>query len=193
MSNGAWDYPANTRGYTPSAVVEFVTPKHQLRYRFSLISTMANGMIMNWNISQAGSHTLEYTYNYNIAGKCGAFRLLSFFTTANMGNYDQSIEQAPSAPDIHSTEKTRRTKYGFGISTDLKISKDLGVFLRASWNDGKNETWEFTEIDRSASFGISLDGQKWNRQNDNIGLAYVVSGLSSPHRRYLQAGVWVLN
>ena len=188
MSNGAWDYPANTRGYTPSIVVEYVTPKHQLRYGFSLVSTKANGMMMNWSISQAGSNTLEYTYNYNIAGKCGAFRLLSFFTTANMGNYDQSIEQAPSAPDIHSTEKTGRTKYGFGISTDLKISKDLGVFLRASWNDGKNETWEFTEIDRSASFGISLDGQKWNRQNDNIGLAYVVSGLSSPHRRYLQAG-----
>lgn len=27
MSNGAWDYPANTRGYTPSAIIEYVSPK----------------------------------------------------------------------------------------------------------------------------------------------------------------------
>ena len=188
MSNGAWDFPANTRGYTPSIVLEYVTPKHELRYGFSLVSTTPNGMIMNWNISKADSHTLEYTYNYSITGKKGALRLLSFFTTANMGNYNQSIALNPESPDIHTTEKYGRTKYGFGINCEQQINNDIGAFFRTSWNDGNNETWEFTEIDRSASFGLSTNGNHWNRQNDNIGLAYVVSGLSTPHRNYLKAG-----
>jgi high affinity Mn2+ porin len=188
MSNGAWDFPANTKGYTPSLILEFVTPNHELRYGFSLVPTTPNGMIMNWNINEAGSHTLEYTYNYTIAGKKGALRLLSFFTKANMGNYNQSIVLNPLAPDLVATEKNGHTKYGFGINCEQEINKNMGAFFRASWNDGNNETWIFTEIDHSMSIGISSNGKNWNRQNDNIGLAYVVSGLSGPHRNYLQAG-----
>ena len=60
--------------------------------------------------------------------------------------------------------------------------------MRAGWSDGNNETWAFTEIDRSVSAGISMTGVKWNRKNDNMGIAYVISGLSKPHRDYLQAG-----
>lgn len=188
MSNGAWDFPANTKGYTPSLVAEYVTSKHELRYGFSLVPTTANGMVMNWNINKAGSHTLEYTYNYSIDGKKGAVRLLSFFTTAHMGNYNQSLVLNPAAPDILATEKQGRTKYGFGINCEQEIIPGMGTFFRASWNDGKNETWVFTEIDRSVSIGISADGNHWNRQNDNLGLAFVLSGLSSPHRNYLKAG-----
>jgi len=188
MTNGAWDYPANTRGYTPSVIFELITPRHELRYGFSLVSTTPNGMIMNWAINKAGSHTLEYTHNYTFSGRKGAFRFLTFFTTANMGNYNQSVAISPESPDIKTTEKYGHTKYGFGLSCDQEITKDLGAFLRASWNDGKNETWEFTEIDRSVSCGLSLNGKSWSRKNDNIGLAYVVSGLSAPHRNYLKAG-----
>lgn len=188
MSNGAWDFPANTRGYTPSLVLEYVTPRHELRYGFSLVPTTANGMTMNWDINMAGSHTLEYTHNYTIAGEKGALRLVSFFTTANMGNYNQSIELAPTAPDLFSTQKNGHTKYGFGINSEQAINKDMGVFFRASWDDGNNETWAFTEMDRSVSFGVSSNGSRWKRQNDNVGLAYVTSGLSVPHRNYLQAG-----
>jgi high affinity Mn2+ porin len=145
-------------------------------------------MVMNWNINKAGSHTLEYTHNYTFSERKGAFRFLSFFTTANMGNYNQSIAISPESPDIKTSEKYGHTKYGFGLNFEQEITKDLGVFLRAGWNDGKNETWEFTEIDRSVSCGLSLNGERWNRKNDNIGLAYVVSGLSAPHRNYLKAG-----
>jgi high affinity Mn2+ porin len=188
MSNGPWDYPANTRGYTPSMIFELIKPGNEIRYGFSLVSTTPNGMVMNWNINKAGSHTLEYTHNYTFSERKGAFRFLSFFTTANMGNYNQSIAISPESPDIKTSEKYGHTKYGFGLNFEQEITKDLGVFLRAGWNDGKNETWEFTEIDRSVSCGLSLNGERWNRKNDNIGLAYVVSGLSAPHRNYLKAG-----
>ena len=188
MSNGAWDYPANTRGYTPSVVLEYVTPKYELRYGISLMPLEANGLKMNWNINKANSQTLEFTRHYLLKGKKGSLRILSFYTMANMGNYNQSLALDPNAPNIIATRKYGNVKYGFGINTDQSITKDAGIFLRASWNDGKNETWAFTEMDRSVSFGISSNGNQWRRQNDNVGLAFVTSGLSVEHRNYLKSG-----
>jgi high affinity Mn2+ porin len=188
MDNGAWDFAANTKGYTPSVILEFVTPKYELKYGFSLVPTTANGMTMNWNISKAGSHTLEYTHNYNLGGKNGKLRFLSYFTTANMGNYRQSIALNPSAPDITALRKNGNTKYGFSVNAEQSLTKDMGVFFRAGWNDGNNETWVFTEMDRTMSAGISSNGEKWKRKDDSAGLSYVISGLSIPHRNYLQAG-----
>ena len=188
MSNGAWDYPANTRGYTPSVVLEYVNQKDELRYAFSLIATTANGSVMNWNIAKASSQTLEYTHRYTLGKRNGAIRLLGFFTTGTMGNYLQAVSLNPTVPDIHSVEKYGNTKFGFALNAEQDFSKSLGGFLRASWNDGQNETWAFTEIDRSISAGLNLTGNAWKRQNDNLGLAIVVSGLSNAHRDYLNAG-----
>lgn len=188
MSNGAYDFPANTKGYTPSIVIQWVTPKNELRYDFSLLPNTANGLEMNWDISKAYSQTLEYTRNYSISGQKGAVRILSWLNICNMGNYDESIALNPSAPDITATRRDGRTKYGFGINAEQAISNDLGAFLRAGWNDGNNETWVFTEIDRTASIGLSAKGIRWNRPEDNVGLANVVSGLSSEHRNYLKDG-----
>ncbi len=188
MSNGAWDYPANVRGYSPSIVLELVTPKQELRYGVSLVPLSANGSDMNWDLSKASSHTIEYTRNYNLSTKKGAIRLLAFFTTANMGNYEQCITLNPINPIIVDTRKYGNTKYGVGINAEQLLNNYLGCFFKASWNDGANETWMFTEIDQSASFGFVLNGKKWKRENDHIGFAYVVSGISKPHRDYLAAG-----
>lgn len=188
MSNGAWDYPANTRGYTPSVVLEFVTPTYEIRYGASLVPLTANGIDMNWDVSKANSHTLEYTHYHKINHKEGVIRLLAFYTTANMGNYNQSIALSPANPNIADTRKNGRHKMGVGINVEQSITDNLGGFLRASWNDGNNETWVFTEIDRSLSGGVVVNGKQWKRENDNLGIAYVVSGISQPHRDYLNAG-----
>ncbi|WP_293051123.1 carbohydrate porin [Paludibacter sp.] len=185
MDNGAWDYPANTHGYTESVILEYVSPTHELRYAASLLPKAPNGEELNWNIGKALSHSLEYTHKHTIAGQEGAIRLLGYFSTANMGSYRQSLVN-PS--DIASTRVYGHTKYGFGINAEQNITGDLGCFLRAGWNDGHNETWAFTEIDRTLSGGFVLTGQRWKRSNDNIGLAYVISGLSKDHRDFLQAG-----
>jgi len=177
-----------SRGYTPSIVLEYITKLHELRYALSLVAKEANGSDMNWNIADAWSQTLEYTYRYQCSGREGAARLLGFLTRANMGNYDESIEQNPAAPDIIADRRNGRTKYGFGASVDQELTDAVGAFARAGWNDGKNETWMFTEIDRSLSGGISVSGRGWNREHDCFDLAYAVSGLSDSHRRYLEAG-----
>lgn len=188
MDNGAWDYPANTRGYTPSVVVEYISPQHEIRYQMSLVPLEANGNTMNWNISKASSHTIEYTRRYKIRNKEGAIRFLAFYTTTNMGNYRQSIALSPIHPAIQDTRKYGNSKFGFGINAEQQLLDDLGCFFRASWNDGQNETWAFTEIDHTLSAGFSMTGQRWKRTTDNIGLAYVTSGISKPHRDYLKAG-----
>lgn len=188
MSNGGWDYPANTRGYAPSAVAEYVTPRHELRYGFSLVPLVANGSTMNWDINKAGSHTLEYTHHHTLVGHPGSVRALGFFTTTNMGNYRESLVLSPDRPVIESTRRYGRTKYGAGLNLEQEFTDQFGGFARASWNDGHNETWVFTEIDHSASAGLVMKGTQWKRAHDNLGLAFVASGISRPHRAYLAAG-----
>jgi high affinity Mn2+ porin len=188
MNNAAWDFPANTRGYTPSVIIEYVNPRNELRYGFSLVGVEANGMKMNWNIDKAGSNTLEYTHHYSLKGANGTIRLLSFYTVSDMGNYNESLILNPDAPDIIETRKSGNIKYGFGINCEQSVNDIVNVFLRASWNDGKNETWSYTEIDNTLSLGIVANGKKWNRQNDILGIGFVISGISEPHRNYLKAG-----
>jgi high affinity Mn2+ porin len=188
MSNGAWDFPANTRGYTPSIIGEWITPDNELRYGFSLLPTTANGMTMNWDVQHAGSHTLEYTHNYTIGGQKGTIRLVSFFSYGNMRNYRQSIENNSMKPDSLFNKKFGHSKYGFGINLEQDFTREFGMFFRASWNDGNNETWAFTEIDHSISAGLSMSGQQWSRPNDVLAVAHVISGISLPHREYLAAG-----
>ena len=188
MSNGAWDYPANTRGYTPSTVIAYVSPEDELRYAISLMPVVANGNIMNWNIAKSSSQTLEYTHHYALKGKPGAIRVLAFYTIGRMGNYRESVRENAVSPDITAVRKYGHDKFGFAVNAEQKTGKYSGAFIRAGWNDGRNETWAFTEIDRSLSGGLVFDGSRWKRNHDQLGAAVVFSGISRPHRDYLSAG-----
>src|ERR1700739_898215 len=113
MSSGAWDYPANTRRYTPSVIVEYVTPDDEIHGAISLMPKEANGPDMNWKIDKVHSFSLEYTHYYRgLFSQHGTVRLLGFYTVANMGNYEEAIAMNPSAPNITADEKNGRTKYG---------------------------------------------------------------------------------
>lgn len=191
FGNGAWDYPADVRGYTPSVILEYITPSTELRGAISLLPLSANANDMNWRFWESQGLTLEFTKHLKLNDKPWNMRVLAFNNTAGMGNYNQAIQEATPLkffPDIISTRTIGRTKYGFGISTDWQAQENLGVFARTSWSDGQNETWAFTEIDRTFSGGTVLKGAAWNRKNDNAGLAFVLSGLSEPHRNYLKLG-----
>ncbi len=186
MGNGAWDYPANTRGYSPSAVVEYFTPKYELRFAYSLMPTTANGPIMDWHLKKSGGYTFEYAKKYAIKNKPGTIRLLAFYNTALMGNYKEATQL--KTPNIELTRNYKNVKFGYAVNVEQELTKNIGGFFRSSWNDGKTETWAFTEIDKSISGGLVLNGAKWNRPNDNFGMAYIASGLSKDHQQYLASG-----
>ncbi len=188
MDNGAWDYPANTRGYVLGATAELGQPDWTLRFALTLVTTQANQSVWDAKIADANTQTLEFEKRYIIGGNKGAFRILTFLNNGKFGNYKLALAQNPSAPDIDSTQHYGRHKYGFGINAEQYLSRDFGVFAKASYNDGHTETWFFTEIDRSFSFGAVLKGNSWKRADDELGLAFIANGLSADHRAYLAAG-----
>ena len=188
MDNGAWDYPANTRGYVLGLTGELGQPTWTLRLALTMVTTEANQSVWDGKIGQANTQTLEFEKRYAIDGQKGSFRVLTFLNNGKFGNYKLAVEQNPAAPNIDSTQHYGRHKYGFGINADQYLSKDFGVFAKASYNDGHTETWFFTEIDRSVSFGGVLKGSSWKRADDEIGLAFIANGISADHRAYLAAG-----
>lgn len=131
----------------------------------------------------------EYERRYTIGRRRGSARLLLFLNDARMGSYEQVLHD-PDRYDnnVAATRAFGRTKFGFATSIDQELTDSLGVFVRLSANDGRNESWAFTEIDRSLGLGAVQRGTPWRRSDDEVGLAMVVSGLSSPHKRYLENG-----
>lgn len=191
MGNGAWDYPANTRGYTYGLVVEFVKPAFAIRFSTVMVPTTANGSVMDPDVLQASSEALEFEHKYTLSNKSGTIRWMTYLTHAQMGNYRKALEQGINlhiSPEIEKTRTPGRTKFGLGIDIEQPVTAALGAFLCAGWNDGRNETWAFTEIDRHLSAGVVWTGIFSRRNIDQVGFAQIINGISKDLREYLKAG-----
>ena len=192
MSPGAWDYPADTRGYTWGAMTEWHEPEWAVRGAVVAEPKQANQLDLDRRAGRANGSTLEGEHQLHfIDGRKGTARLLAYVNQADMGNYDQAVADAPltgGTPNVVSTRKYGRTKYGVSFNSDQELTDSLGFFTRASWNDGRNESWAFTEVDASEALGAEWKPARWGRPQDRWGLAEVSNQLSGPHRRYLSDG-----
>jgi high affinity Mn2+ porin len=191
MYNGAWDYPADTRGYTWGWVHEFHTRRWSLRYGSAAEPRVANGNRFDRRLFRDRSDIVEAERRYRPGGHDGAIRLLTFFNHSNSGTYGDALQLARAngtAPDVTATRKVGTLKYGFGLNLQQELGKDVGAFVRLGWNDGKTESFAFTAIDRLVSAGISVTGAKWKRRFDTAATALTVSGVSAVHAAYLAAG-----
>ena len=79
-------------------------------------------------------------------------------------------------------------KYGFGLNVEQELTPLWRAFGRLGWNDGATESYAYTEVDRTAAVGSDFRGKPWRRPQDKVGAAFVVSGISGDHRRYLALG-----
>jgi high affinity Mn2+ porin len=189
MASGAWDYPADTRGYTWGVMADLTMGWWSARAGIALEPYYANLQTMDWRLGTSQGLMAEYETRYTIGKMPGAWSLLFFHNTARMGSYEQFLANPAAYPDgIADTRADGRTKYGFTLSMEQQITRTLGTFMRLSYNDGHNESWAFTEIDRSLALGAVQQGRLWKRPGDELGAAVVVSGLSPWHQHYLEHG-----
>ena len=191
MFNGAWDYPADTRGYTWGWMHEFHARNWSLRYASVAEPRVANGLRFDRRILVNRGDTVEEEARYSLSGHPGAVRLLEYANHARAGTYAESIQLSQGSgkpPDITATRRNGTLKYGVGFNLEQEITKDIGVFGRLGWNDGKTESFAFTAIDRLVQAGVSVTGTSWKRKDDVVGSEITASGLSPIHREYLALG-----
>jgi high affinity Mn2+ porin len=187
MSNGAWDYPADVRGYTYGGSIQVIMDSWALRYGLYAMPEEANGATFDRYIPGAHAQSLEGEYDYSALGMPGKTRVMAFLNNAHMGHYRETIDDPAFNLDI-TQSRTYTTKYGFTLNMEQKVADDVGLFLRAGWSNGATESFAFTEVDRTFQFGISVQGVRWQRPEDTVAAAVVVNGISSDHADYLAAG-----
>jgi hypothetical protein len=195
-NNGAWDYAADTRGYTVGGMAEYDDRAWSLRYGLFAMPTVANGIDMDWAFSRAHAQNGEFELRHSFVPKRkGTERLLFYANRAHMGTYREAVnaflygsDQSLPAPNILLHEHYSALKYGFGYNTEQELTENLRVFGRFGWNEGRHESYAYTEVDQTAEAGGDYAGARWHRPVDKIGLAVVSNAIKRDHQNYLRLG-----
>ena len=192
-NNGAYDYAADTRGYTVGVTADYEDRNWGFRFAEGLMPSVANGIDLVWKLWQAHAENFEYEWRRGlIPGKPGVIRLLAFTNYANMGVYREAIAQFAAGlvprPDItnHPWHITR--KYGLGINLEQNVARNLTAFARFGWDNGKTESFAYTEVDQTFAGGLGANGALWHRRYDRAGVAVVTNDISKDHQIYLADG-----
>jgi high affinity Mn2+ porin len=190
MTHGAYDFAADSRGYTWGAALEYFGDGWAVRAGRFALPEEPNGLSLDFHLSRHYGDQAELEKSYSVAGSSGAVKLLAFRDVAVMGGYEDALAYAAANHTQPQLDPVRglRSKHGWGVNVQQAIGPDLGVFIRAARSDGRSEPYAFAEIDRSASLGAVLTGARWGRGDDRIGVAFARNGLSGSHRDYLAAG-----
>ena len=192
-NNGAWDYAADTRGYTVGFVADFEDRNWGFRFAEALMPKVANGIDLVWRPWQVHAENFEYELRRGLLAKGGGvIRVLAFTNSANMGIYRDAVTKFRQglvpAPDItdHPWHITR--KFGFGLNLEQNLARNVTVFARFGWSNGKTESFAYTEVDQTFAGGLGASGAMWRRRYDRAGLAVVSNAICKDHQMYLAAG-----
>ena len=191
--NGAYDYAADTRGYTWGAVIEYQAKDYAFRAGDMLMPTIANGIDMEWSLRKAHAENFEFELRKGLLPKKdGTIRLLSYINHANMGIYRNAVAQYEAGltpvPEITDHPFHTTIKYGFGVNIEQAITTNFKAFARFGWNNGKTESFAYTEVDSTIAVGLGANGHQWHRNKDRAGVAFVSNAISKDHQNYLRDG-----
>jgi hypothetical protein len=198
-NNGAWDYAADTRGYTVGGMAEYDDKQWSVRYGLFAMPVVANGIDMDWAFSRARAHNGEFELRHSfVPARKGVTRLLFYANRAHMGTYREAVadflngsdatQYNVTVPTITLHEHLGALKYGFGYNTEQEITENLRVFGRFGWNEGQHESFAYTEVDQTVELGADYGGSRWHRPVDKIGLAVVSNAIKRDHQEYLKLG-----
>ncbi|WP_409362805.1 carbohydrate porin [Bradyrhizobium diazoefficiens] len=189
-ASAAYDFPADLPGYTRGAVVELNRKDWAIRAGFLQVPAAPNSDVLTF---KTGGTVVEFEERHAIFEQPGKLRVGVFANSGNTANYREVLELAAANPalDINAiatADQRDRLKYGFYVNLEQQIVGDVGLFARASWNDGQTQILNFTDVDRGLSGGLSIKGRSWGRPEDTVGVGGAINGLSAAHRDFLAAG-----
>lgn len=192
-NNGAYDYAADTRGYTYGVLLAYEDRSWSVRFAEALMPKVANGIDLDWDLRRARAENLELEVRPRLLPKrASAFRLLTYVNHANMGSYEEAVQASHSGqglrPVIEDHRREGRVKYGFGLNVEQELTSALRMYGRWGWNEGKNESFAYTEVNETFQVGADHSGERWRRPQDKVGVAFVSNGISSAHQQYLRSG-----
>jgi high affinity Mn2+ porin len=195
VNAGTFDYAGDSWGYSYGAAAEWYQGRWTLRGGvFDLSATPAGG------VSALGG-TLDPTFRqyqlvgeieerHELWGQPGKLKVTGFLSQGRAGYFADAIALAQATGQPADITAVRNTSNRTGVSVNLEqqVNDTVGVFARAGWADGRIEPWDFTDIDRTVSGGVSINGKKWGRPDDTVGVAGVVNGIAGVHQAFLNAG-----
>jgi high affinity Mn2+ porin len=189
IDSGAFDYAADSWGYSYGVAGEWTQSWWTLRTGLFDMSKVPNGPVLETDFNQF-EIVGEAEERHTLFRRNGKFKLLGFINRARMGSYDDAVRLGEETHTIPATALVRdyRSRAGVALNGQQQITDDLGAFLRLSMNDGSQEAYEFTDINRSFATGLSLKGTSWQRPDDVVGLAFVGDDISRSARNYFAAG-----
>jgi high affinity Mn2+ porin len=192
-NNGAYDYAADTRGFTFAAMLEYHDRRWAVRFAEGLMPKVANGIHLDADLSRARSENIELELHGSVLPhRAGVLRLLSFVNHANMGSYREAVDNfldgLTPKPEITAHPLETTIKYGFGINIEQPLNDWVGLFGRWGWNEGRHESYAYTEADQTVLVGLGANGKRLKRKLDRAGFAFVSNGISRDHQEYLALG-----
>jgi high affinity Mn2+ porin len=207
MTYPAWDFPADARGYSFGATLEFYWDDWAARIGRMAPPVNPNVLALDYRIWKYYGDALELEHDHVLLGQAGAVRVLGFRNYEFIGRFDNAIDALRASPAMNATACTsysynsgnvtapdlcwvRRgnTKLGIGLNAEQHITDDIGIFFRGMYADGQSEVDAFDPADRSLSFGAVAKGRAWHRPFDVTGLGYGTAWISGIHAQYLAVG-----
>jgi high affinity Mn2+ porin len=189
INAGTFDYAADAWGYTVGAALEWYQSAWAVRFGFFDLSNIPNSPDL-----EPGFHEFqldaEVEKGFAVGRRPGKFRVTAFNSFGRMGLLDEAVALAESTGEPVNIALVRgyRQRFGGDLNLEQEIAADLGLFARVGKAAGNVEVYDFTDIDRTLSAGLSLQGARWGRGDDTVGLAGIRNDISASRERYLNAG-----
>jgi high affinity Mn2+ porin len=186
---GTFDYAADSWGYTIGLAVERYIGSWVYRAGVFDLSNTPNSEVLEHGLHEF-QYLAELEKDYPLLGHTGSVLVTAYDNRARMGLLDAAIalgEATDTAPNP-ALVRTYRGRLGASLNMQQPITDDLGVFARVGKAQGNVEAYDFTDIDRSVEVGLSLQGQRWHRPNDTVGLALLDNRISGEREQYLADG-----
>jgi hypothetical protein len=190
VSNAAWQYAGDSRGYTYGLLLEYVDRSYSFRFAEALMPTIPNGIDFDWNVRRAHAENVEFEWQPPLPRKhLTAVRLLAFVNHSNCGSYSEAIElylegKTPR-PNVEVTRQQGRSKYGLGMNIEHQVAEGLRAFARFGWDDARFESFE---VNQNFDVGADYSGARWRRRRDKVGVAVLSNAIARNVQRYLMLG-----